>query len=465
MRRAALLLAVLMAGSACSMAPRYERGAAPVPPQWPTGEAYGSATGGHVASSPQTASIFTDPRLSRLLDSARQNNRDLRIAAANIAEARARLRQQRGAQFPVIGASADASVRDGEGQPRVRSYGVQAGITSFELDLFGRLASLTRAEQERVLASEAAARTVRLGLFADIALVWSTYAADADLLGIARETEESAARTVALTRARLEGGIASRIDMLQAEQVLATAQGDVASLHTALAQDVNLLQLLIGAPVDRALLPQGLSEAEGGIATAQAGLESNILLTRPDVMEAEYLLRSAQAEIGAARATLFPRISLTGALGFASDALGALFRNGAFAWSAAGAADYAIFSGGSGRASLTASKARRDAALAAYEKSIQTAFREVADALARRGTLDRELRAAQVLAAAASDTARLTDMRYRGGIESFLASLDARRSDYSAQRSLVAVRLDEVANRIALYRALGGSERMPDPSQ
>ena len=225
---------------------------------------------------------------------------------------------------------------------------------------------------------------------------------------------------------------------------------------TALAQDVNALQLLVGAPVDAALLPASIEEAAATVAELPAGLDSAILLRRPDVVEAEYSLRAANAEIGAARAELFPRISLTGLIGLASNALSGLFTGGAFNYSAGANASYSIFRAGAGKANVAVTKAQRDAAVATYEKAIQTAFREVADALARRGTITDQLNATVALRAAAADNFQLSDKRYRGGIDSYLQSLDAQRSLYSAERTLVNTQLTRAANLVTLYRVLGG---------
>ena len=259
-----------------------------------------------------------------------------------------------------------------------------------------------------------------------------------------------------LTRARLEGGVSSRIDLAQAEQVLATAQADLAQQTTLVAQDGNALQLLVGQPVEGALLPLTLDDAAAGIQALPAGIDSTVLLRRPDVVEAEYQLRATNAEIGAARAALFPRLSLTGLLGFASTALRTLFTGGAFNYSVSPTASYSIFNAGAGRANVAYSQAQRDAALATYERSIQSAFRETADALARQGTIDAQLTANRRFATAAADTLRLTNARYQGGIDTFLSSLDAQRSYYQAQRTLAATQLVAATNRVALYQALGG---------
>jgi multidrug efflux system outer membrane protein len=460
--RALSLMALPLLG-ACSLAPAYHRPASPVPPSWPVGDAY-------LAQSERTlpkvsySDIFRDPRLQQIIGQAMANNRDLRIAAANIVQARAQYRIQRAEILPVIDASVSAGYSDtgdasrtGTGtNGRRASFSADIGTTAFEIDLFGRIRSLSDAALNRYFASEAAARATRLTLVGDIADAWLAYAADQSLLAIAAQTVTSATKSVELTRRRLEGGIAPRTDLRQAETVLATAQADLAAQRTAIAQDLNALQLLVGAPIDPALLPGSIEEAGQTLAELPAGLDSGILLRRPDVVEAEYQLRAANAEIGAARAELFPRISLTGLAGFASDALSRLFTGGAFGWQGAGTASYSIFRAGAGSANVTASKAQRDALLASYEKSIQTAFREVADALARRGTIDDQVAANSRLVDAAQDNYRLTEARYRGGIDSFLTSLDAQRSLYAAQRSLVATRLAKGGNLVALYRALGG---------
>jgi multidrug efflux system outer membrane protein len=292
-------------------------------------------------------------------------------------------------------------------------------------------------------------------LVADLANAWISYALDRDLLAIAGDTAANAGKAVELTRLRLEGGVAPRTDLRQAEQVLQTAQGDLAAQKTALAQDENLIRLLVGAEFDRALLPVGLGEIGGTFAELPPGTRSEVLFRRPDVERAEHLLRSANADIGVARAELFPRISLTGLLGLASDALGSLFTGGAFTATAGSGATQTIFDAGGRRANVAVSEAQRDAALASYEKAIQVAFREVSDVLAVRGTIGDRLAAARANSAAASDTARLTDARYREGIENFLASLDAQRSLYAARRQEAAVTAASLENRVELYRALG----------
>ena len=512
MRRALplLLAASMLAG--CSLAPTYVRPELPVPPSWPVGDAYLRQS---EAALPAITyrDVFRDARLQTIIERALANNRDLRVAAANIAAARAQYRIQRADLLPQIdgagrysysgggngtstttgttvgGSGTGTGTGTGTGGTgtgtggtgtggtggtvissgsRGSSYSFSLGVTAFELDLFGRIRSLTGAALDRYFGTEAAARATRLTLVGDIADAWLTYAADASLLKIAQDTAASAAQSVRLTRQRLEGGIAPRTDLRQAEQVLETANADLALQRTALAQDVNALQLLVGAPVDPSLLATSIDQAQTSVAALPAGLDSRVLLRRPDVVQAEYELRATNAEIGAARAGLFPRISLTGLVGFASTALTSLFSGGAFNYSATPQVSVPIFQGGAGVGGVEFTKAQRDAALATYERAIQIAFRETADALARQGTFADQLRANTNFRAAALDTLNLTTLRYRGGIDTFLTSLDAQRAYYTAQRNLVQTQLIGASNAVSLYRALGADsllEVTPDGPQ
>ncbi|MCT2401086.1 efflux transporter outer membrane subunit [Novosphingobium mangrovi (ex Huang et al. 2023)] len=452
-------LASAVALGACSLAPKYVAPALPAPASWPIGDAYLAQS---EADLPLVSykEIFRDPRLQALVEQALANNRDLRVAAADVAAARAQIRVVRANQFPALDVDGSATYTDlgGGTSDDGWSYSARGGVSSFELDLFGKLANATAAQRDTALATEASARTVRLGLVSDLALAWATYAADKDLLAIARSTVGNAEDSVRLTAARLKGGVAPRTDLRQAEQVLENAKGDVATQTTALAQDINAIRLLVGADFDEALLPGGIDEVNEGLAVLPAGTSSQVLLRRPDVVSAEYDLRAANADIGVARAELFPSISLTGLLGFASDSLSSLFDKGAFSATAGGDASWSIFNAGGKAASVKVAKARRDAALAGYEKAIQTAFSEVADALADQGTLSERLRAARAYTAAAQDTAQLTEATYKQGIASSLDNLDAQRSLYTARRAEVRVRLQAAANRITLYRVLGGDQ-------
>lgn len=463
MRALSIAMAACVAG--CSLQGPYVRPALPTPAAWPAGEPY-LAQGEAPPAKVTYRDVFTDPRLAALIVQALANNRDLRVAAANILAARAQYRIQRADRLPQIDVSGRYTNTGGQGRSPTTSdeaYSAQVGVTAFEIDLFGRVKSLSEAALNRYFATEAAGRATRLTLVGDVAEAWLTYAADATLLKIAQDTVVSAESSVRLTRARLQGGVAPRTDLRQAETVLATAQADAASLRTALAQDLNALQLLLGSPIDPKLLPANIADASGGLKVLPVGLPSTVLLRRPDVMQAEFELRAANADIGAARAALFPTISLTAALGYASTGLSDLFKDGSYSYSITPSVSYPIFRAGAGLAGLAQSKAQRDAALATYEKSIQSGFRETADALARQGTIADELAARDLQTEAAQDTFRLTDARYRGGADTFLSSLDAQRSFYNAQQSQVATQLNAAVNRVALYRALGGDDSLTSP--
>ena len=477
MRRLVGLLA-LTALAGCNLAPKDLRPELPVPPSWPVGDPY-LAQSEAMLPSVTWRQVFLDPRLQKIVEAALANNRDLRVAVANIAAARAQYRIQRADQFPQVDATADithvhsnggSGVTTGTGTTGVGTttgsttgtaysytdYSLQGGVSAFEVDLFGRVRSLTRAAQATYFAQEAAARATRLSLIGNIATAWLDYASDATLLKVAQQTADVAQTSVRLTEARLKGGIAPRTDLAQAQGILATAESSVANQRTLLAQDANALQLLVGAPIDLSLLSTDIEQAATTIAPLPAGLDSTILLRRPDVVQAEYQLRAANANIGAARAALLPTISLTGLAGLASSALSSLFTGGAFHYSAGASANYPIFRAGAGRAGVAYSRAERDVALATYEKAIQTAFQESGNALAREGTIVDQLRADRAAVAAARDTLTLTNARYRGGIDTYLTYLDAQRTYFSSQQGLVATLLTGGSNRATLYRVLGG---------
>ncbi|MCH8616113.1 efflux transporter outer membrane subunit [Sphingomonas sp. SM33] len=457
-------LVALLATSCASMEPAYVRPNPSIPASWPAGDPYLRQS---EATLPAVTyqQIFRDARLQSLIEQALANNRDLRIAAANIAAAQEQVRIQRAQQFPQVDGGAGATVTgsrsEGGGSNINANYNLGLSVPRWEVDLFGRLRSLTSVEFSRYLATEAGARATRLTLVANVADAWLNYAADASLLLISQQTVASAQKSVRLTRARLEGGVAPRTDLRQAEQILSAAQADVAQQRTALAQDVNLLQLLVGAPFDPKLLPASIDQAAPTIAELPAGIDSYVLLRRPDVVEAEYQLRAANAQIGAARAALFPRITLTGLLGLASTALGSLFSGGAFGFSAGADATQTIFDAGARRATVRQTEAQREAAVATYQRTVQTAFREVADALARRGTMMDEIAARQRQQAASGDNYMLSEARYRNGVDTFLSVLDSQRSYYAAQQLHVLAQRTAASNLVDLYQTLGGDSLYP----
>jgi multidrug efflux system outer membrane protein len=449
MKRAAALLALL--ASACSMEPAYVRPDPAIPASWPVGDPYlaQAEVGLPVLTYQQ---VFTDPRLQSLITQALANNRDLMVAAANIAAAREQYRIQRADLLPTVQAAASGTVaQTGSGSVK-GTYQAGLNVPSFELDLFGRVRSLTHVQLQKYLATEAGARETRLTLVADIANAWLDYASDSSLRLIAEQTAASAAKSVQLTRLRLEGGIAPRTDLEQAVQTLSTAQADLARERTAVAQDVNALQLLVGAPIDPTLLSPSIDDAFAHIAPVPSGLDSYVLLRRPDVLQAEYQLRSANAQIGAARAALFPRVTLNALLGIVTGGL--------FAWSAGADATYTIFQAGAGHANVRLSEAQRNAAVATYQKTIQTAFREVADALARRGTMNDEIGARQRQQAATADTYNLTEARYQAGIDPYLNVLSAQQSYYAAQQQLIQTKLTAAQNLVTIYQTIGGDSSL-----
>jgi len=453
MRRAGALLALL--ASACSMEPTYVRPNPAIPNSWPVGDPYlaQAEVGLPVLTYSQ---VFQDPRLQSLIAQALSNNRDLMIAASNIAAAREQYHIQRAQLLPTVNAVTGVSASGDKSNGVDANYNAGIQVPSFEIDLFGRVRSLTHVQLQRYLATEAGARATRLTLVADIANAWLNEAADSSLRLIAEQTVASAEKSVRLTKLRLAGGVAPRTDLDQAQQILAVAQADVARQRTAVAQDVNALQLLVGAPIIKRLLAGSIDEAFGKIAPVPAGLDSYVLLRRPDVMEAEFQLRAENAQIGAARAALFPRITLTGLLGVATGALGSLFTGGAFGWTAGANAAYTIFQGGAGHANVRLSEAQRNAAVASYQKAIQSAFRDVSDALARRGTMNDEIAARQRNQAAAADNYTLTEARYRAGIDPFLTVLVAQRSLYTSQQQMVQTKLIAAQNIVDTYQAIGG---------
>lgn len=453
-RLAALAAATVLAG--CSMAPAYQRPEPAIPPSWPAGAAELRADEAALPTLTYRA-MFADPALLAIIDQALANNQDLRRAVANVAAARATARVADARLLPPVDVSGRGSVGE-SGDTISKAYTLNGGLSGFEVDLFGRLGSLSAAAFNDYLGTEAALRAARLSLVAEVAVTYLTLAADRSLLTIAAETEASAAHSVELTRARLEGGVAPRTALRQAETVLAQARSDRAQLTAQVAQDRAALELLVGAPVADAALPAAIEAVEGQLAAVPAGLDSRILLRRPDVVQAEYGLRAANARIGAARAAFFPTISLTAVAGLASGALSALFSGDAFNWQVAPQATLPIFDGGANRGNLAYAKAQRDAAVAQYQKTIQTAFSDVVSALARRATIDEQLAADIRRQEAAADTLTLTTARYEQGIDGYLALLDAQRTLYQARRTVAATRLTRAANLVAVYRALGGDQ-------
>jgi len=450
----------------CSMAPEYTRPEAPVSAAWPTGPAYKnstSLTGEPAATDLKWGKFFVNPQLQKLIGLALANNRDLRVAALNIEKSRAQYQIQRSDLFPKVDANTSATYQrlaedfSGTGLPmNLHQYTVGLGMSSYELDLFGRVRSLKDQALQQFFATGEARRSVQISLVAEVANNYLTLAADRERLKLAQDTLTSQQISYELIRSRYEAGMSSALDLHQAQTSVDSARVDIARFTTFVAQDENALNLVVGSPVPADLLPAALSETLTALKDLQPGLPSDVLLSRPDILQAEHLLEGANANIGAARAAFFPRITLVSSVGFGSDDLGGLFAGGSFIYRVAPQISIPIFQGGANRANLKVSEVDRDIAVARYEKAIQTAFREVADALALRGTINDQVAAQQSLTDATSESYRLSQARYEKGVDSYLNVLDSQRSLYGSQQSLISVRLARLTNLVTLYKVLGG---------
>jgi multidrug efflux system outer membrane protein len=460
------ITAVLLAG--CTLAPNYTRPEAPVPATWPGGPAYDNAQaspGAPAAAEVPWREYFTDERLRQLIETALRNNRDLRVAALNVERARAVYGIARAELLPVIEATGrgrkerapSSAFGNDEGSVITERYDVNLGVSSWEIDFFGRIRSLKDAALQEYLATGQARSGAQILLVSGVANAYLTLAADRETLQLAHSTLDAQKAAYNLIRKRFDVGFSTELDLRQAQTRVDAARVDLALYARLEAQDENALALLVGSKVPAELLPDNLSLVSPA-REISPGVSSEVLLLRPDILQAEDLLKAANANIGAARATLFPRISLTTAFGTASGELSGLFKPGSKAWNFSPQIVAPIFDARAWSA-LKAIKAERKIAVALYEKAIQTAFREVADALAVRGTVEDQLSAQQSLVEAASVTYRLSNARYMKGIDSFLGVLDAQRSLYAAQQGLIAVRLTRFANQVRLYAVMGGGSR------
>ena len=456
---------LLLLGACSTLAPIDQRPAAPIPSAWPAGVAYAQpAVETSTASQVPWKTFVLDARMRTVIERALANSRDLRKTIATIESARATYRAQRADLFPTITAgvsgtrarSLTSTSGGGSTSAIGASYSATAGLSSYELDLFGKTRSLTKAALETYLAAEETGNATRISLIAETSSAWLTLAADSELLAISQRTQDSARRTVALTQNRLDAGAASMVDVSQAETVMQQARADVASYTTTIAQDRNALELLCGTALDDTLIPNRLPDDDLTVASVPAGLSSTVLLERPDVLSAEHQLRSANANIGSARAAFFPSLSLTSSAGVASAALSSLFTGGASIWTLAPSLSIPIFDGGLNRANLAYSEAQKQLYVATYELTVQTAFREVADALARSGTIGEQVDAQKALFKASSQGYEVADARYQQGVDTFLNALDLQRTAYAAEQTLVSTRLLALSNRVTLYRVLGG---------
>ena len=487
---AASALALLALAGCTSLAPDYARPMLPVPATLNGTNGPNGSEG--TALAPETGPMgwqdfLQEPRLRELVALALQNNRDLRVAVLAIEKARAQYGVEQSNRFPAVGATAAGNrtrtaddLNTSGRSPTSSQYSAQLGFSSYEIDFFGRVKNLNEAALQEFLRTTENRRSVQLSLVAEVANAWLTLDADGRRLQLAQDTLRSRQKSYELTERSHALGAASGLTLAQAQTTVDTARADVAAFTSQVARDRNALALLAGAPVPAALLPDGAnpgataSPAQAASASASVApapslatpaatllavpgdLPSSVLLNRPDVRAAEYTLRGAYASIGAARAAFFPSITLTASAGTASNALSGLFDGGNGTWSFAPQIRLPIFDAGRNRANLQIAETARDTALAQYDKAVQTAFREVADALAERATLAERLQAQQSLQAATLKALQLSQARYRLGADSYLPVLDAQRALYSAQQTLIGLALAEQANRITLYKVLGG---------
>ena len=456
------LAAALLLSGCVNLAPRYERPAAPVPEHYPDAPTDAGSNGAANADV-GWRTFFADAKLRGLIELALDNNRDLRVAVLNIAQARAQYRIQDAATLPTLSASGSGTATrtpaslsaTGEALTS-HQYSATLGVSAYELDLFGRVRNLSAQALEQYLSTEEARRSTQISLVAEVATAYLTWAADLERLALARETLRSQSDTYTLTQRSFELGSASALTLRQVQTSVDSARVDVARYTGQIAQDRNALALLLGAPVPGELAPGALGDGPGALPELPAGLPSELMLRRPDLLQSEHKLKAATANIGAARAAFYPRISLTASAGSGSADLSGLFKGGSGSWTFLPQISLPIFDGGSNRASLDSAIAGRDIAVAQYEQAIQSAFREVADALAQREALSGQLQAQQSLVEASGDALKLSDARFARGVDSYLDVLDAQRSWYGAQQTLIGMRLSRLTNGVTLYKALGG---------
>ena len=455
------LPALLLSG--CSLMPALQVPEAPVPAAW--GEL--APPDGPVASGLAWQDLVSDARLRTTIEQALTGNRDLRLAGLAVSRARAQFQIREAALLPVVNASLSENAQGFSSQvsPQLnrgsaRSFNASVGITSWELDLFGRLDSLKTQAMASYLASRENQRAVQLALIAETANAWLTLAGDSEQLALAQDTLRAREESLALITRSADLGVASALDLAQAKTSVEGARADVAMLTSLVARDRHALTLLCGGELPATLMPEALPSRVSELRQLPAGLPSEVLLQRPDILAAERNLEAANAAIGAARAAFFPSITLTGSLGTASSQLSGLFEPGTRVWSVVPQVTLPLFTGGRNQAALDTARTDLQIAAAQYEKTVQTAFGEVADALADQATLDQRVTAREALVAAAAESLRLSEARYRHGLDSHLALLDAQRTHYAARQALISVRQLRLANLLNLYKALGGGTRI-----
>jgi multidrug efflux system outer membrane protein len=450
---------LLLATGCMHLAPKYERPAAPIPGQWP-----GTTTAAGAAAAQPLPLLWRqfvlDPRAQQMVERSLANNRDLRIAVLNVERARALLDASTASRWPVLGAGFSATRAPSQltGQ---QTTTLNAGLTaSWEADLFGRLGDLDDAARAQLLATEAGRRSAQLSLVTQVMATYLTLVADEEQLQIVTRTLATRDESLRLTRLKAKAGAASDLELRSVETIAAQTRATRAQLAHQRDQDRNALALLLGEPVPPDLLPPPADNAvlidAPWLADVPVGASSQVLLARPDVVQAEQQLVAANANIGAARAALFPRLTITSSAGTVSDELAGLFKSGSFAWTLAGQLAATVFDGGRNRALVQASQLERDIAVAQYEKAVQAAFRDTVDALVGVSTLREQVAAQRELLVAERERSRLIQLRRDRGAASDLEWLDAQRSLLAGEQAAIQTRLAELQNRLALYKALGG---------
>ena len=461
MNRTLLGAALALALAGCNLAPEYQRPDAPIPGEWPASAA---ATGqGKALAETGWQDFFADARLKQVVELALRNNRDLRVAVLNIEKARTQYQISSASQYPAINATgAESAQRLAASQSSTRQpmtthqYSLGIGFSGYEIDFFGRVRNLKDQALEQFLATEEARRSAHISLVAEVANTWLALAADQERLQLARDTLSSQQSSLELTQRSFDVGVSTTLDLNQARISVEAAKVDLARYTAAVAQDHNALNLVVGSQTPEDLLPTALTDVTTALTDIPAGVPSETLLQRPDIAQAERLLRAANANIGAARAAFYPRIALTASGGVASDKLSNLFDSGTGTWSFLPQIVLPIFNAGSNQANLDAAKVDKDIRIAQYEKAIQSAFREASDALTVRGTVGEQMAAQQALVDAAAESSRISDLRYRTGVDSYLPVLDSQRSHYAAQQNLITVKQARQSNIVSLYKVFGG---------
>ncbi|HHX34521.1 MAG TPA: efflux transporter outer membrane subunit [Gammaproteobacteria bacterium] len=467
MKRTALATALLLALTGCSLTPNYQQPSAPVAEQWSNTDGQLSAV-----ALPDWREFFQDQELQSLIETALVNNRDMRIAALNVEAFRAQYRIQRSARFPSIDASGGASRQRlpgsmnpaGNDSTINSQYSADLGITAWELDLFGRLGSLRDQALETYFASEQAQRSTQLSLIASVATAWLSLQADQEALQLVRDTLATYEDSLRLIERSYDVGVASLLELQQARTATSSARVSLAQFERQSVQSRNALNLLLGGTAETDITAAVPLE-HFKFAELPVGLPADLLQRRPDILQAEFELKAANANIGAARAAFFPSISLTATAGSLSPDLSGLFDSGSGSWLFRPSINLPIFNAGRLRANLDYSEVQKDIHVARYEKAIQTAFQEVADGLIERTTYKQQLAAHDALVKSGEEYYNLADRRYREGIDNQLTLLDAQRLLFNAQQQRISTQFAQLASEISLYKALGGGYTEETPKQ